>query len=242
MTCHEVREKTHDYLDGLVPTNQVALLEEHLKGCQACRQNWEDLAWTRDLLAVREYLPDPAREHIWREVHAKASVGWRMRLSGFWDDCRSYWRDLDRGVIWSKLSATPVTLGFFILILMQFPIAPFQDWTYPVISERRLPSSVFTEPEVTEAQGRHSYAEIDELSEAAWKLPYEDSFSLLAAITPEGHAEIDYVLEYPKSRDLLAAVDENLRTSQFELSSRLTRPLLIYSFQKIDVYSDRPDL
>lgn len=241
MTCHEVRERTHEYLDGLMPANQAAVLEEHLKGCEACRENWEDLAWTRQLLSVKEYLPAQAREHILREVRQRA-VSWRTHLSVYWDDCRSYWRDIDRGILWSKVSAIPVTLGFFIMILMQFPIAPFQDWTYPVISERRLPSSVFTEQEMTEAQGRHSYAEIDELTDAAWKLPYEDSFSLLAEITPEGHAEIDYVLEYPKSPDLLAAVDANLRTSSFQLSSNVVKPILIYSFQKIDVYSDRPDL
>jgi hypothetical protein len=241
MTCHEVRERTHEYLDGLMPANHAAVLEEHLKDCADCRENLEDLAWMKQLLSVKEYLPSPAREHILREVHARAA-SWRTVLSVFWDDCCAYWRDIDRGILWSKVSAIPVTLGFFIMILMQFPITPFQNWTYPVISEKRLPSSVFTESLMSEAQGRHSYAEIDELTNAAWKLPYEDSFSLVAEITPEGHAEIDYVLEYPKSPDLLAAVDANLRTSNFQLSANIVKPMLIYSFQKIDVYSDQPGL
>ena len=75
--------------------------------------------------------------------------------------------------------------------------------------------------------------------DTAWKIPYEDSLSLVAEITPEGYAQIDDILEYPKNQELLEAVDLTLRCTQFETRHHLSRPFVIYSFQKIDVYGDQ---
>ncbi len=75
---------------------------------------------------------------------------------------------------------------------------------------------------------------------AVWKMPFEDSLSLVAAITPEGSAEIGDVLEYPKSQELLRAIALTLRSSQFQTAGahRLDHPFVIYSFQKVDVYEE----
>ncbi len=242
MTCHETRNKIHDYLDGELPANEAAILEEHLKECGSCRENWEGLHWVKQELSIREHLPVAAQEHIWHKVHVRAGYGWPDWLYAQWDGFRTYWRDMEPLTLWSKLSAIPVTLSFFIMILMQFPLVPFQQWSYPAFEMRRMPSSVFSEPLLTEVQARHTYADIDEIMSAAWKIPYEDSLSLVAQITPAGHAEIDYVLEYPKSQDLLTAVDDSLRSSRFQSAQNIRKALVIYSFQKIDVYSDHPDL
>lgn len=242
MTCQETRNKIHDYLDGELPSNEAAILEKHLEGCDSCRENWEDLHWVKQELGIREHLPPQAQEHLWNEVHEKAAYRWPHWLCEQWDAFCTYWRDMEPLTLWSKLSAIPVTLSFFIMILMQFPLVPFQQWSYPAFEMRRMPSSVFLEPMLTEVQARHTYADIDEIMNAAWKIPYEDSLSVVAQITPAGHAEIEHVLEYPKSQDLLAAVDDSLRSSQFQSAQNIREPLVIYSFQKIDVYSDHPDL
>ncbi|RPI28722.1 MAG: hypothetical protein EHM61_04090 [Acidobacteria bacterium] len=242
MTCKETRNRIHDYLDGELAANQATVLEEHLGECNDCREAWEGLNWIKQSLAVREHLPVAAQEHIWTQVKVKAGYGWPTFLYEQWDTFRTFWRDLDRQILYSKLSAVPVTVGFFVMILMQFPLVPFQDWTYPAFEMRRMPSSVFAEPLMTEVEARHTYADIDEIWSAAWKIPYEDSLSLVAQITPAGHAEIDHVLEYPKNQNLLAAVDDSLRSTQFQSAQDIRNPLVIYSFQKIDVYSDHPDL
>ena len=83
---------------------------------------------------------------------------------------------------------------------------------------------------------RQGQTKFKNLMETAWRLPYEDSLSLVAEITEEGHAEIGNVLEYPKSRELFDAVDLALRSSQFVASDSSLRPCVIFSFQKIDVW------
>ncbi|HXK58957.1 MAG TPA: zf-HC2 domain-containing protein [Acidobacteriota bacterium] len=242
MTCQETREKIHEYLDGELAANQAAVLELHLGECDKCRDFWEGLIWVKQALAVRERLPVPAQEQVWNQVHFRAHYGWPVWLQEQWDRFRTYWRDLDRLLLWSKLSAIPVTLGFFVMVLMQFPLVQFQHWTYPAFEMRRMPSSVFTEPLMTQVMARHTHADIDEIWSAAWKIPYEDSLSLVAQITPAGHAEIDQILKYPKNQDLLAAVDDSLRSTRFQSARNIRNPLVIYSFQKIDVYSDLPGL
>jgi hypothetical protein len=72
--------------------------------------------------------------------------------------------------------------------------------------------------------------------DTAWRLPYEDSLSLVAEINEEGYAEIGDVLEYPKSQKLFDAVDRALRNSQFVASDTRSRSRVIFSFQKIDVW------
>ncbi len=79
---------------------------------------------------------------------------------------------------------------------------------------------------------------------AVFKLPFEDSLYLVAEITPEGSAEIGDVLEYPKSSDLLEAVELTLSGGQFQTVSaqNLEHSFVIYSFQKVDVYENRRGL
>jgi hypothetical protein len=74
--------------------------------------------------------------------------------------------------------------------------------------------------------------------DAAFRLPYEDSLSLVAEITPEGHARIGGVLEYPKSDELFNAADLALRSTQFVADYPRSRPCVIFSFQKIDVWEE----
>ena len=82
-------------------------------------------------------------------------------------------------------------------------------------------------------------SELSDLVDTAWRLPYEDSLALVAEIKPEGHAEIDSVLQSPRSYALLDAVGTTLRGTQFKEVGNLSSPFFIYSFQKIDVYEQR---
>ncbi len=243
MSCQDVLKNIHDYLDGELSASQASELESHLRQCDACRSEVDDLSWVRQTLAVKEHLPAAAEEQIWKHVHQRLGVVWWDWAYGLFDDIRTYWRDLDRITVWTRVSAVPVTLAFFVSILLQFPLVAIEEWTYPAFTMKRMPSSVFSEALVTQIQARHTPAEIDDIMSAAWKLPYEDSFTVLAQVTAEGHAEIEDVIEYPKSHDLLQAVDDTLRATQFQTAQNNTvKPLVIYSFQKIDVYSDQPGL
>ena len=94
-----------------------------------------------------------------------------------------------------------------------------------------------SQPVLTQVSARFKKSEISDLMTAVGKIPFEDSLSVVVEITSDGHALISEVLEYPKSQDLLRAVDLSLRQSRFEAETDAVQPFVIYSFRKVDVYS-----
>jgi len=239
MTCQKLRQRIHEFLDGELPPKDFAVLNEHIKQCAGCQRFHDEFSWVKEALSF-ERLPQSVQEALWKRVKTQVEDNFETRIGGLWDNFRTFWRDLDRRLLWSKLTAAPITLAFFVAILTQFGPVNLQEWTYPMMATLSPTSSPISGPLITQVSVRYGGKEIDALMSAVWKMPFEDSLSLVATITPEGSAEIGDVLEYPKSQDLLRAIDLTLRGSQFQTAGthNLDHPFVIYFFQKVDVYED----
>jgi len=140
----------------------------------------------------------------------------------------------------SRLAAVPLTAAFFFLLISQFPVLSLEAIKFPVLSMQGWTTSPEVEPISTQIFAtRQGQTRFQELMDTAWRLPYEDSLSLVAEITPEGHARIGGVLEYPKSNELFNAADLALRSSQFvSVGQTESQPYVLFSFHKIDVWED----
>jgi hypothetical protein len=240
MKCQEVNKKIHDFLDGELPATEANRLEHHLEGCLNCRTLHDELNWTKTLVSERLRLTEISQEQLWKHIQTAANRNLRTILWETWDSFRTFWRDLDRSIIWSKLSAVPVTVCFFVIIMMQFPQALLQEFSYPAFAFTAAGNT--SEPVLTKVYARHGPA-LSGLATTAWRIPFEDSFLLIAQITPEGNAQIEDVLQYPKSPELLLAADSALRNSEFHTARNfLNTPLVVFSFQKIDVYENQKAL
>ncbi len=240
MTCQELRQQIHEFLDGELPPRDFAAFNEHVKQCAVCQRYQDEFSWLKDALSF-ERLSQSAQEELWKRVRLRVERNWKTRILEFGEDLRSFWRDLDRGVLWSKLTAAPVTLAFFAMILTQFGQVKFLEYPMMAISPTSDPLSRSV---IAHVSVHYRGTEIEDLMSAVWKIPFEDSLSLVAKITPEGSAAITNVLEYPKSPDLLEAVKLTLSGSQFQTvsSQNLDDSFVIYSFQKVDVYENRRGL
>jgi len=217
---------------------EMTAIQSHLDRCPDCRGLYSEFLMIRKTLASRITMPEAHSQHIWKQVQRRRNRNLGMVAAQLWDALYTLWRDTDRKYIWSKLTATPVTFLFFALIFSHFAPGEIQPSNFYVFSLEDWPESnrdVFIVESVEVEQNR---SQIRDLVEAAWKLPYEDSLSLIAEITPEGHARIGDILVYPKSDDLLQAVNLTLQNARFDRSPRVPRQFLIYSFQKIDVWYD----
>ncbi len=241
MTCQELRQQIHEFLDGELPPRDFAAFNEHVKQCAGCQRYQDEFSWLKDALSF-ERLSQSAQEQLWKRVRLRVERDWKTRLLEFGEDLRTFWRDLDRGVLWSKLTAAPLTLAFFAMILTQFGQVTLQE--IPMRATLSPTSSPFSRPVIAHVSVHYRGREIEDLMSAVWKIPFEDSLSLVATITSEGSAKIGDVLEYPKSPDLLEAVELTLRGSQFQTVSALNLDdsFVIYSFQKVDVYENRRGL
>ena len=241
MTCQKLRQQIHEFLDGELPPKDFAALNEHVKHCAGCRHYQDEFNWLKDALSFQRLSPS-AQEELWKRVKLQVERTGKTRILEFGESLRTFWRDLDSGILWSKLTATAVTLAFFAAILTQFGQVTFQE--YPMLATFSPTPSSLSGPVIAQVSVHYKGTEIEDLMTAVWKIPFEDSLSLVANITPEGSARIGNVLEYPKSPDLLEAVELTLSGGQFQAASaqNLTNSFVIYSFQKVDVYENRRGL
>ncbi|MDX1388287.1 MAG: zf-HC2 domain-containing protein [Acidobacteriota bacterium] len=75
--CGRAREIIHEMLDGPLPADRLAELEQHFEGCDACRAFRDELALVqRGLRELPEVpMPDDALEEVWeRTVRADDKV------------------------------------------------------------------------------------------------------------------------------------------------------------------------
>lgn len=242
MNCDLFRQRIHEFLDGELPPRDFSAFREHLENCEACRQRHDEFLWVKQLPFQR--LSPTLQKQLWKGVHDSVTKTWRDSSIHLWDCWCTFWRDLDRLMVWSKVAAIPVALTFFVAIVLQFQPLHVRQWTYPMMATVSPALDSTTTPTTTQVLVRYRSDQLDELMNTVWKMSFEDSLSLVAEIGPEGFAQIENVLVYPRSPTLLNAVDLTLRGSRFEIatSHNLESPFMIYSFQKVDVYEDRQGL
>lgn len=234
MKCPIFLRQIHEFLDGELEPREASAMDEHRLACGTCRREWEDFMLLRGVLSERETLPAAVIPRMRSSITRSESLRTQAReLAGH---VRTWWRDLDRRLVWSKVSAVPLTLAFFGLMLVHFSPAQLEGIEMlafsPPTSEQR------SVPFIRSVLMRQHSGDLEILMEVAWRLPHEDSLSVVAEIKPDGYARIDSVLEYPRSYALYNAVNGTLRRSRFDRIRELESPVVIFSFQKIDVYEE----
>jgi hypothetical protein len=242
MNCEKFRRRIHEFLDGELPPRKFSSFREHLENCEACRERHDDFLLVKQLPFQR--LSPTLHKQLWKGVQASVNETWWNSSAHLWDSCRTFWRDLDRLMVWSKVAAVPMTLTFFVAIIVQFQPLHMQQWAAPMMATLSPASSSITTPTTTQVLVRYRSDQFDDLINTLWKMPFEDSLSLVAEIGPDGLAQIENVLEYPRDPTFLNAVDLTLSGSRFEFATSLglDSPFMIYSFQKVDVYEDQQGL
>lgn len=232
MTCHEFEANIHDFLDSRLPGRTMTSIEAHIEQCGRCREIYLQYASLREMMAERAHLPAASSRIILKKLRRR---GWLSTFAEWADQIRIWVRDLDRRLLYVRASAAPFALGFFLFLWAQFAPADSQRLAFMAIEPQIARHEL---PRVLNVEVRQNQTEFDAMLRAAWRLPYEDSLSLIAEVQPEGRLKVEGVLEYPRSNALLNAVHAALNTSYLEQGSGLSNSLLIFSFQKIDVYEN----
>ncbi len=221
-------------------------MQQHIKVCPHCEHVYLEYSSVQELLSERHKLPASASQRTYRRVLVSSRWNIFKTISLALDWLRVYWRDLDSRFIWSKIYAVPMTVLLFALTLLnlqfgmtQAPVGPAMNFL-GMNGEEDILDHTSPPPSFRNVSVRQSRSEISRLVRTVRKTPYEDSLCVVAEITPEGNAEIDQVIEYPKNEGLLDAVHETLQQSQFEQSNEMDETLLLVSFHKIDVWENPP--
>ena len=234
MNCVEFKRQVHEFLDTRLGARQMSSMAEHLRSCSECELLVQEYGSVRRAISQKVKLPASSTAVLLRRLEKERRFVLWVWLSDAISEVSGYIRDLDKRAFWTRASALPITLCFFLVLLPYVTPSRIERLPFLVISGNN-PPMVQRVLNVDVIQGREQFRG---LLDTAWRLPYEDSLSLVAEIQPAGNAEIGNVLEYPKSYALLDAVDTVLKGSRFEMETDVGSPVLIYSFQKIDVYED----
>ena len=235
MNCPEVSPKLNQFVDGEMSPLEARTVQQHLDECPRCGRHLSELQLIRAALSSPVYLPESSRKSMRHVLLTRARRRWSQYPSILLERSLSALRDVDRQAALCRLSALPVFLVLLFVLSSQLPRLPVQRWTVPVYASGLDSPTTSGRPPVL-VEVLQSNARINQLMETAWRIPYEDSFSLVAEISPRGNAQIENVLEYPRTMELLNTVDLTLQESQFEGTSKMSNAFLIYSFQKVDVY------
>lgn len=233
MTCRHFIENVHDFLDARLSAREMASFSEHMEDCDRCRLIYHQYVSIQKAVAERTCLPAPSSQVMLERLRPR---NWESLLTDLGDQIWTWARDLDRGLLYVRASAAPFALGLFLFLLIQFAPADTQRLAFMAMEPQF--AAHHSVPRVLNVEVRQNQPEFDAMVRTAWRLPYEDSLSLLAEVQPEGHLKVEGVLEYPKSDALLSAVHAALNTSYLERANGLSNSLLIFSFQKIDVYEN----
>lgn len=239
MKCKEFNRKIHEFIDACLPANEMALMEAHRGVCRACSERFQDFLFVRRVIAEKVVLPEVSA----RSILAKSLEGNRFFLFNWFSQLRTrvvdYWRGFEPRVFVARASALPISILFLVFLFGNLAPIRVERLAYLVVSTPLWTTESSAVPVVLNVQVVQRRGELSDLIDTAWRLPYEDSLAVVAEIKPEGHAEINSILEFPKSYALLNAVGSTLRESRFEKVGQLASPFVIYSFQKIDVYGQR---
>ena len=246
MKCSVFIKNIHDFMNKSLSPRMIHEMERHLEECVHCQKTYLEYSSVRELLSERHRLPVSASQRTYRRVRVTSRLNIFKEIAQGLDWLRVYWRDLDSRFIWSKIYAAPLTALLFALTLLnlQFgmteaPVAPAMNFL-GVNGEVDILDHTAPPPSFRNVSVQQSRPEINNLVRMARKTPFEDFLYVIAEITPEGNAEIDQVIEYPKNEGLLDAVDETLQQSRFEQCKEMDETLLLVSFHKIDVWENPP--
>jgi len=238
MKCGEVRSLVHEFLDRELSGLKEDEIEEHLDGCPPCKGYFDEFLFVKRAVSARVQLPCASENLLWTRIQARKERGFWSRIGSGIDALQCYWRDLDRRILWSRLSAVPVSLGCFalLLVLMLPPSPQLQQFAALIEPQPSTPMVTIIEAQQDREKLRLIY---DDLEQAIRETGADDEAALILDIDPFKHRiEVEDIREYPKSQRLLEALVMSLRASRFEPSPEPRR--IVHLFNSIEVQENAP--
>ena len=165
MNCEDCHTLVDDYVDGVLPTEERAQVEQHLAGCSACRAMAEDFRAIRMTAGrLERHSPPP---HVWTRV-AEALESERQR--SFAGRFPYVGRLFQAGGTWQPLAAAAALLlvigGTSWLAWRQLPATdPFtQRAGAPTATDPELTQSVETELKLAEEHYQKAIAGLEQIT------------------------------------------------------------------------------
>jgi len=193
MSCERIREWMSDRLDGCLAAGQIAGMDAHLAGCDACRREWEDLRQTVDL--IRDLPPVPPPADLLQSVHQRLA---RQRKSPL----------IILHLFLNRPEVRAVAAALFIIVIGTYGLRPLMQ--RPAPTETRAPNTSRPAPAVETPVVAKAAADAKPLDMPARSAPPAEKAEAAAKLSEEVAADFAQeprVAEAPAPKPALKAAD-----------------------------------
>ena len=219
MTCAQAKALFSPYLDGVVTGAQMMAIGSHLEACEACRERYEGLRQTQQLLVKigRKKAPDDLALRLRLAISREAAQARRPYFADWWIRVENSLNAFMVPATAGLLSAV-VTFGF----LMGFFALPLQA------GHTDVPLTFNTAPQLEQSAFGNSLGSIK-----------DDSLVIEAYVDSNGRVQDYRVLSNPgEPKELPPQVKNMLIFTTFRPATFMGRPTAgtaVLSFSKVSV-------
>ncbi len=197
MKCKEFKILIDDFIEGALPSGQLAQFEEHMKECSSCSKEYAE---TANLLEMVNILPKDVtpRHDLWSNIESRISDG-RGRIFSFRSlssgDLSPAGRDIDRKNKYLKYAAVSLIAAMILVALLP---SIFLDKDTPILNKVNIPYWKVTTLQGTSVSGANIMKGVDSLKPGEWLETKDSSRAVLdvpglGKVTIEPNTKIQFV-------------------------------------------------
>jgi hypothetical protein len=221
MKCTETKNLLSSYLDGAVTGKQMRQVDEHLRGCGGCRQEYTLLYETQRMVSSLGRRPAPEHLALRLRVALSQEAARARRVS--WAGLQTRWQNtLDAFMVPATVGVLSAVLFFGLLIGLFALPQPLEA------SENDVPTSLYTAPVLSFSPSEIGMATVN-----------AESIVVEAYINQDGRVQNYRILSAPSDvKDYLPQLNNMLIFTVFHPATEFGQPTggkAVLSYSKINV-------
>jgi hypothetical protein len=264
MSCKKVSKLLSEFFDGVLDADMSARVSQHLKLCEGCRKELDNLSILHGRMSSMEKLqaPDYLYQLVQNRLTDKNKNSWRNQLKDALAFRWSRIRTTEVQFYWTRVLGTLMATFCFCFVIIS-AIDPFREGpnmqapgrtsifnedrqefnlTMGEIGGRPALEKIKKDDQIEAEMDRQSLANIGKLPiESGSEAKENENFSVLLSVDDKGKGKLDNVIDMPENRDLLPSLNnliEGARYRPASMNGRSVSSLLFMIFNNITVFSE----
>ena len=137
MNCVEFSKNVHEFLDTRLGARQMSFMGEHVRECPECELLVGEYNSVRMAISHKVKLPSSSTAVLLRRLEKRRRFLLFAWMADAFSELISYVRYSDKKAFWTRASALPITLCFFLVLLPYITPSRIERLPFLVVSGNR---------------------------------------------------------------------------------------------------------